>query len=160
MELWHYLSIYLSIYLFKWPSPEQHSVPRGPWACPHPVSLLLHWEAASCLHYPPKCKMLPYFSLTKGQPSSYLEAWSHKLAECQGRSPPSSRIFQMLSQSQLMCLLLEPRLVCLDLTQRRSLLCPRVLFTPGLGCVPGKICLLGFASLGPTSSQWRWHSQV
>lgn len=40
-------------------------------ACPCPVTLILYWGAASCLHYPPKFKMLPVLFSHERQ-SSYL----------------------------------------------------------------------------------------
>lgn len=40
-------------------------------ACPCPVTLILYWGAAGCLHYPPKFKMLPVL-FSRERQSSYL----------------------------------------------------------------------------------------
>lgn len=132
------LRLYLFIYLFKWKSlgcrhslPQSGSVfwnttplpPSTIWGCPspHPFPHALLRDCQPLTWASPvyhAALFLPH----KG-PISSLEVLSHKLAKCHGGPPPSCRIFQILSPSQLTCLLLDPRPICPDLTWRGSPLC-------------------------------------
>lgn len=170
---WYYgivaLLIYLSIYLSgkHWAVgtayPRVGPCPRNPWtiwgclSLMHPHNPILHWGAAGYLHYPPEFTVLPRSLRKRGQVHTSrpcLISWPSA-----HRGPPSSsRMFQMLGQSQLTCLLLEPRPICLpgfNTKQGPCSVCPRALFPTRTG----KIGPVGCASLGPASSQQRWDSQ-
>lgn len=151
MELRHYLSIYLFIYLNgkKWPigtaffrADHCSEKPLKNLRLPVPSllpSYFIEGLPAACIilpnlrcchvFFPPEAKFIPWG----------LVSW---IGLCHGGPPPSSRSFQSLSQSQLTCLLLKPR------AHRFPLCRPRALFTLGLGCFSAKICLAGCAASG------------
>lgn len=142
--LFIYLSVCLFIYLGGGGKVNRHSLlqkrsvfweaQENNWR----LLLLLSWGATSCLHYSPKFKMLPCPFPTQDQ----VHTLRLCLISCHGGPPPSSRISQILNQSQLVCLL-EPKTWGLS-----PVCCPRVLFTLGQAYFFGKISLSGGATLG------------
>lgn len=143
------------------PSPEQVSVLRSPqtiWGClSQPRSPQTSLRGCQLLAFSPPWDVVMPFSHRRGQVHTLRP--SHELASRHG-GPPSSGSFQILSQSQLTCLLLEPRATAhlpgFDTGEGPPRL-PALHHRPG--CFPGRLCLSGYASLGPAaSSQWRWDS--
>lgn len=116
-------------------------------ACPFPVTLVLCWGAASCVHYPPKFKVLPRFFSTRGQ--------VHTLRPCLMNWPVPWRTTSF--QQKLPEPKSKPAYVPPPKTQNTkvSTLSPQSALHPGTGMLfwknmPDRLC-----SLRPASSQ-RW----
>lgn len=108
---------------------------------PDPVTLLLYWGAASCLHYPPKFKMLLCSFPTRGKVHtlrlcliSWPVPWRTSSFQQKFPNPKSKPAYVPPPRAQK--------------TKRVPTLLQQSALTPGQGCFSGRICLLGCAASG------------